>query len=223
MANWQYAWLTDQPYTTLGFSHPQPGLAAELAGVLGAGVFAAQSNEWSIALDRSRVNLGYVSGLMGDRGWEMFAVETRLQPGAMTPAQLQTNWYFKKTGPDKPANVSMASSAAAPASAPAAPTAPSYGQPTAQSYPDAAPAAPPSSGAASQWQQPATPATPAASQWQQPATPATPAASQWEQSSTPAAPSAPTPPAAPPGPEPASPSGGQAPPPGPGGYTPSGG
>src|SRR3954462_10981568 len=83
MASWQYAWLTDQPYTTIGFGHPQPGLAAELAGVLGIGVLMQQSSEWSISLDRSRVNLGYVSGMLGDRGWEMFTVETRLQPGAM--------------------------------------------------------------------------------------------------------------------------------------------
>ena len=67
MASWQFAWMTDQPYTTIGFSHPQPGLAAELASVLGQGVFTAQSSEWSISLDRSRVNLGYVSGLLGDR------------------------------------------------------------------------------------------------------------------------------------------------------------
>src|SRR6185312_9668551 len=83
------------------------------------GVFMPQSTEWSISLDRSRVNLGYVSGLLGDRGWEMFAVETRLQPGAMTPSQLQTNWYFKRPGSDKPhsnatrAEASMSSSPAA--------------------------------------------------------------------------------------------------------------
>ena len=100
MTRWQYAWLTDQPQTVMGFSHPQSGLAAELATVLGPGVFLQQSTEWSIGLDRMRVNLGYVSGLLGDRGWEMFAVETRLQPGAMSPAQLQTNWYFKRPAPE---------------------------------------------------------------------------------------------------------------------------
>src|SRR3954462_11875039 len=110
MASWQYAWLTDQPYTTIGFSHPQPGLAAELAGVLGVGVFMQQSSEWSIALDRSRVNLGYVSGLLGDRGWEMFAVETRLQPNAITPAQLQTNWYFKRQAAERTAGGTMSTS-----------------------------------------------------------------------------------------------------------------
>jgi hypothetical protein len=100
MTRWQYAWMTDQPATTIGFSHPQPGLAVELAGVLGPGVALHASTEWSISLDRMRVNLGYVSGLLGDRGWEMFAVETRLQPGAMSPAQLQTNWYFKRSAPE---------------------------------------------------------------------------------------------------------------------------
>ena len=143
MASWQYAWLTDQPYTTIGFSHPQSGLAAELAGILGAGVFTAQSSEWSIALDRSRVNLGYVSGLLGDRGWEMFSVETRLQPGAITPAQLQTNWYFKRPGPDKAASTSM-STASSMAAAPAAPAAPAMGAAMVDSTPSwaAAPVAP---------------------------------------------------------------------------------
>ena len=140
MANWQYAWLTDQPYTTIGFSHPQSGLAADLAGALGAGVIMQQSNEWSISLDRSRVNLIYVAGLMGDRGWEMYAVETRLQPGAMTPAQLQTNWYYKKPGPDKPAAVSMSTAAAAAPVAPVAPVISNYGAPVAPpSAPEMAP------------------------------------------------------------------------------------
>jgi len=95
MNKWQYAWLTDQPQTAVGFSHPQAGLVADLTAVLGQ-VVQPQSSEWQLVLDRTRVNLGYLSGLLGDRGWEMFAVETRLQPGAMTPTQLQTNWYFKR-------------------------------------------------------------------------------------------------------------------------------
>lgn len=113
MTRWQYAWLTDQPQTVMGFSHPQSGLAAELATVLGPGVLLQQSTEWSIGLDRMRVNLGYVSGLLGDRGWEMFAVETRLQPGAMSPAQLQTNWYFKRPAPEMHAPSVMSSQQAA--------------------------------------------------------------------------------------------------------------
>src|SRR4051812_23625012 len=112
MASWQYAWMTDQPFTTIGFSHPQPGLAQELAAILGQGVFMQQSTEWSISLDRTRVNLGYVSGLLGDRGWEMFGVETRLQPNAMVPSQLQTNWYFKRPGPDKMAGASLSNAQA---------------------------------------------------------------------------------------------------------------
>ena len=109
MTRWQYAWMTDQPQTTIGFSHPMQGLAMELGQVLGPGVYVQSSTEWSISLDRSRVNLGYVSGLLGDRGWEMFAVETRLQPGAMSPAQLQTNWYFKRQAPESaPASTQVA-------------------------------------------------------------------------------------------------------------------
>jgi hypothetical protein len=129
MTRWQYAWLTDQPATTIGFSHPQPGLAAELAGVLGPGLILQQSTEWSLSLDRMRVNLGYVSGLLGDRGWEMFSVETRLQPGAMSPAQLQTSWYFKRQAPDAPATQQpMTAPMAAPTPPPTGPTGPTPGQ-----------------------------------------------------------------------------------------------
>ena len=96
MTKWQYAWLTDQPQTTIGFSHPQPGLAAELTGILGPTVLAAQSTEWSIALDRTRANLGYLSGLMGDRGWEMFSVIVHPLAGPMGPGMVQTNWYFRR-------------------------------------------------------------------------------------------------------------------------------
>jgi hypothetical protein len=206
MANWQYAWLTDQPYTTIGFSHPQSGLAGDLAGVLGPGVLMQQSNEWSISLDRSRVNLGYVSGLMGDRGWEMFAVETRLQPNAMTPSQLQTNWYFKKAGPDRPAQVSVAAESTA-AMAPAAPAAPvspaisTYGQPAA----------------------PVAPAAPAMPTYSQPSAPASAPEMAPAAPAMPEAPTMPAAPAAPAGPDQAPMSGGTTPPPGPGGYTPSGG
>ena len=100
MTRWQYAWLTDMPQTSLGFSHPQPGMAGELAAILGPAVYVAQSTEWLILLDHTRVNLGYISGLLGDRGWEMLAVVTRLQPGAMAPNQMQTNWYFKRPAPE---------------------------------------------------------------------------------------------------------------------------
>jgi hypothetical protein len=96
VTRWQYAWLTDQPQTTLGFSHAQAGLVGELAGILGPTVLVAQSTEWSISFDRSRANLGYLSGLLGDRGWEMFTVLTHLAPGAMAPSQQQTNWYFRR-------------------------------------------------------------------------------------------------------------------------------
>jgi hypothetical protein len=92
---WQYAWLTDQPQTTLGFSHPQPGLGGELTAILGPTVLTAQSTEWSIAFDRQRANLGYISGLMGDRGWEMFSVVNHPQGGPMGGV-MQTNWYFRR-------------------------------------------------------------------------------------------------------------------------------
>lgn len=103
MTRWQYAWLTDQPVTTLGFSHAQPGLAGELATILGPVVLIGQSTEWIVYLDHSKINLGYLSGLLGDRGWEMVAVVTRLQPGAMTPSQIQTSWYFKRQASEEAA------------------------------------------------------------------------------------------------------------------------
>ena len=119
MNRWQYAWLTDQPQASIGFSHPQQGLAAELAGLLGPGVYVQASNEWSISLDRSRVNLGYLSGLMGDRGWEMFSVETRLQPAAVMPNQMQTNWYFRRpVGELSAASVMASAATSSPADAP---------------------------------------------------------------------------------------------------------
>lgn len=103
MTRWQYAWMSDQPQTTVGFSHPQPGLAAELVQLLGPAAISPQSNEWLVTLDGSRVNLAYLSGLLGDRGWEMVAVVTRIQSGGMMQTQmnvmagsLQTNWYFKR-------------------------------------------------------------------------------------------------------------------------------
>lgn len=146
MNRWQYAWLTDMPATSIGFSHPQPGLAMELAGVLGPGVVVQQSTEWSVVLDRMRVNLGYVSGLLGDRGWEMFAVETRLQPGAMSPAQLQTNWYFKRPMPDgswaAQAQASTPAVAPAPAPVPAPPVMPAAPAPPVMPAAPAAPAVP---------------------------------------------------------------------------------
>ena len=237
MASWQYAWMTDQPYTTIGFSHPQPGLAAELAAILAQGVFTPQSSEWSISLDRSRVNLGYVSGLLGDRGWEMFSVETRLQPNAMTPSQLQTNWYFKRQGPDKAggaalstaSTMSTAPAAAAPAmgtatamdAAPAMPTydtsltipaTPAYSAPETPAY--SAPAVPAYS--APETPSYSAPATPA---YSAPATPAysAPAAPSFSAPETPAytAPAAPEAPAAPAGPDQAPMSGTVTPPPGP--------
>jgi hypothetical protein len=236
MATWQYAWLTDQPYTTIGFSHPQPGLAADLAGVLGAGVFTAQSSEWSISLDRSRVNLGYVSGLMGDRGWEMFSVETRLQPGAMTPAQLQTNWYFKKQGADRPTAAAMSTGAAMAPAMSSGPQmggpsmgGPSMGSPMSSSMPDAAPAVQPAPAMPQMSAAPTMQAAPTMVSAMQsapamssapemaPAAPTVMSAPEMAPAAPPAPqmPAAPAMPAAPPGPEQAPMSGMGTPPPGP--------
>lgn len=156
MTRWQYAWLTDQP-AALGFSHPQVGLANELAAVLGPGVYLAQATEWSIGIDRSRVNLGYLAGLLGDRGWEMFDISTQTQAG-MAPGQvtIRTSWYFKRPAPESPASGQIVAATAA-STAPAPPEMTTPAAPAAW----AAPAAP----------EMATPATPA---WSAPAAPAAP-------------------------------------------------
>ena len=97
MTRWQYAWLTDQPTTNIFFSHPQgSSLISELYSVLGPTLIPQQSTEWVLTLDRATVNFVYLSGLLGDRGWELVAVETRPQPGPMMASQLQTTWFFKR-------------------------------------------------------------------------------------------------------------------------------
>lgn len=97
MTRWQYAWLRDEPQMSVFFSHPQgPGLIPDFASILGPMLLVQQSTEWVLSLDKNRVNLPYMAGLLGDRGWELAAVDTRLQAGAMTPTQLQTTWYFKR-------------------------------------------------------------------------------------------------------------------------------
>jgi len=58
--------------------------------------FVQQSTEWVLSLDKTRVNLPHMAGLLGDRGWELAAVETRIQPGAMMQSQLQATWYCKR-------------------------------------------------------------------------------------------------------------------------------
>jgi hypothetical protein len=89
--------MTDQPQTAVFFSHAQgPTLVNELSAILGPALFTQQSSEWVLSLDRAKINLPYLSGLLGDRGWEMVGVETRLQAGAMMPGAFQTNWYFKR-------------------------------------------------------------------------------------------------------------------------------
>jgi hypothetical protein len=97
MTRWQYAWLRDDAQVVVFFSHPQgASLISELAAVIGPSIVPAQSSEWVLSLNKATLNLPYFCGLLGDRGWELVAVETRLQPGAMTPTQLQTTMFFKR-------------------------------------------------------------------------------------------------------------------------------
>jgi hypothetical protein len=98
MNKWQYAWVRDDnQQIAVFFSHPQgPSLVPELMAVIGPSVAVAQSSEWVLSLNRQTLNMPYFCGLLGDRGWELVSVETRLQPGAMMPNQLQTTMYFKR-------------------------------------------------------------------------------------------------------------------------------
>jgi hypothetical protein len=97
MSRWQYAWLKDEPTVALFFSHSQgPGSVPEFSSIFGPALFPQQSTEWVLSFDKARVNVPYLSGVLGDRGWELVAVDSRLQPGAVAPSQLQTTWYFKK-------------------------------------------------------------------------------------------------------------------------------
>ena len=54
-----------------------------------------------MAFDKATLNVPYLCGLLGDRGWELVTVETRLQPGAMGPVS-QNVMYFKREAPDTP-------------------------------------------------------------------------------------------------------------------------
>ena len=97
MTRWQYAWLRDEPELSVFFSHAQgPSLIPELAAILGPMLYAQNSTEWVLALDRNRVNMPYLAGLLGDRGWELVSVNSKLMPGALSPSHVQTTWYFKK-------------------------------------------------------------------------------------------------------------------------------
>jgi len=97
MTRWQYAWLKDEPQLAVFFSHPQgPALIPEFSAILGPMLFVQQSTEWVLSLDKTKVNMPYLAGLLGDRGWELVSVETRIQAGAMMPSQMQTTWYFKR-------------------------------------------------------------------------------------------------------------------------------
>ena len=97
MTRWQYAWLRDEPQLSVFFSHAQgPALIPEMSAILGPMLFVQNSTEWVLSLDKNRVNLPYMAGLLGDRGWELVSVDSKLMPGAMAPTQIQTTWYFKR-------------------------------------------------------------------------------------------------------------------------------
>ena len=98
MTRFQYAWLRDEPQLSVFFSHAQgPSLIPEFTAILGPMLFVQNSTEWVLSLDKNRVNLPYMAGLLGDRGWELTAVDSKLMPGAMAPTQIQTTWYFKRS------------------------------------------------------------------------------------------------------------------------------
>jgi hypothetical protein len=100
MDRWQYAWLRfgGNGPTAVFFSHPQnPQLIAELAPVLGPSLIVPQSSEWTLTFNGATVNLPYVCGLLGDRGWELVNADTLIAPvmGSLQSLNPQTTLYFK--------------------------------------------------------------------------------------------------------------------------------
>src|SRR3990172_1518568 len=97
MTRWQYAWVRDEPQTAVFFSHAQgASLVPELAALLGPSLIVPQCSEWVLSLDKRTLNVPYFCGLLGDRGWELVGIDSRVQAGAMMPSQLQTTMYFKR-------------------------------------------------------------------------------------------------------------------------------
>jgi hypothetical protein len=94
MTRWQYAWLRDEPQMAVFFSHPQgPNLVNELTTVIGPSLIIPQSSEWVLSLNKQTLNVPYFCGLLGDRGWELVSVETRIAGPMSMPS---TTMYFKR-------------------------------------------------------------------------------------------------------------------------------
>ena len=97
MTRWQYAWPKDEPQLAVFFSHPQgPALIPEFSSILGPMLFVQQSTEWVLSLDKSKVNMPYLAGLLGDRGWELVSVDSRNAPVGLSMATAHTTWYYKR-------------------------------------------------------------------------------------------------------------------------------
>jgi hypothetical protein len=101
MNRWQYAWLRfgGNVQTACFFSHAQnPQLINELGPLLGPSLIAPQSSEWVLTFNSATVNVPYVCGLLGDRGWELVSSDTLIAPamGSIASTNPQTTLYFKR-------------------------------------------------------------------------------------------------------------------------------
>lgn len=79
MERWEYAMLSNPASGTDGvsFSHPQPStIVQEFSAALGKGLKAENSNPSFLHLNLNHTNTTRVSGLLGDRGWELVGFST---------------------------------------------------------------------------------------------------------------------------------------------------
>ena len=79
MTRWEYALISSPASGTDGvtFSRPQQaGIVKEFSAALGRGLKAEQSNASFLHLNLNHTNTTVVSGLLGDRGWEICGFAT---------------------------------------------------------------------------------------------------------------------------------------------------
>jgi hypothetical protein len=79
MIRWEYAMLSNPATGTdsVSFSRPQGGaLVRELSQALGRGLKAEQSNPSFLHLNLNHTNMVLVSGVLGERGWELVGMST---------------------------------------------------------------------------------------------------------------------------------------------------
>ncbi len=79
MKRWEYAMLSNPASGTDGvsFSHPQPAtIVQEFSTLLQRGLKEGNSNPSFLHLNLNHTNTTRVSGLLGERGWELVGFST---------------------------------------------------------------------------------------------------------------------------------------------------